>query len=349
MAGQAVAARHGVRRLVPSELRRWAYPKLAPSRAFVDLGRGCAATLLVAGSQRGGTTWLASLATEAFHCRLVFEPLRREHIAAAAPCSFNRYVAPGEDAPELERYVRLALSGRVRSFWSDRWNTTRVSSHRVVKEIGQNLLLPWIAEAFPEVPIVLVLRHPLASAASAVALGWDARLEETLDQPALLAGPLAPFADAVDGHRRSADPLARHVLRWCVETAVPATMLDPSRVLVVFFEDLERDPAGEMARLDRHLERASTRRWRARPLDDAALRRPSFTDWRGTAGATRTAGTTGDERVRAVLAQRGPGGDEAMALIRAFGLERLYGAGPGPLVGPDDALGALSGRAPSVS
>lgn len=324
---------------MPSAVRRRLYHKLLPSNTFVDLSHDLRRTVLVAGSQRSGTTWLAALLVEAYHCRLVFEPLRNDHVADAVPCSFNRFVDPGQVDAELERYVHRALSGRVRSQWSDRWNTVRVARNRVVKEIGQNVLLPWIVNRFPQMPAVLVLRHPFTSAASAAELGWDARLTETLDQPSLVEGPLAPFAELVREYRSSPDPLLRHVLRWCVETVVPVLLLDPARVLVVFFEELSADPRREMARVGRYLEEAAPRRWKERPVKASALRRPSFTDWRSSAGATA------EERFRSFEGSLGARLEEAVAMVSAFGLDRLYGAGPDPLVGPDEALGVSPGGA----
>jgi hypothetical protein len=317
---------------VPEALRKWAYPKLLPSSAFVDLGGDASHTVYVAGSQRSGTTWLASLLVEMYRCRLVFEPLREDHVPDAVGCSFNRYLDPGAHDGALERYALDALSGRVRSPWSDRWNTVRVARRRVVKEIGQNLLLPWIARRFPQMPVVLVLKHPLTSAFSAAELGWADRLAETLDQPELLAGPLSPMAAVVREFSGMTDPFLRQVLRWCVETYVPVQLLDRERVVVVFFENLSRDPRREMDRVSSYLDRFGRRGWRARAVDSRALRRPSFTDWR------RTAGTTAEDRFRTSLERIGGRAQEAMALVSEFGLDGIYGRVPDPLVAPGDLL-----------
>jgi hypothetical protein len=54
-------------------------------------------------------------------------------------------------------------------------NTGFVFRRRIIKEIRSNLMLRWLAGISPCTPVVLLVRHPLAVAASWLQLGWGGR------------------------------------------------------------------------------------------------------------------------------------------------------------------------------
>jgi hypothetical protein len=299
--------------------------------------------LLLASSGRSGSTWLSEVLIEGLRCRYVFEPLARDHVRVARSVPWGRYADPADPDPALAAVMTPILQGRVRSKWSDVYNRARLPPHRHVKEIRATNMLPWLCARYPTMPTVYLLRHPVPAAWSATELGWDPVLSEFLGQPALTDGPLAPYRDVITAAARDDSPFVRHVLRWCMENTVPVDMLAPGSVHVVFYEDLVVDPRGELRRLTAFLGRFPSGRWQIGELEPAVFGRASVSNWRRTRvkeGVGRL--SAWQDTVPPPLVER------ALTLVAAFGLDRLYGAGPTPLVPPDEVLRG-SGGAGSVS
>lgn len=314
-----------------------------PTVAFLDLNHDPKRTILLAGSARSGSTWLSEVLVDQLRCRFVFEPLRRDRVALARAVRFGQYAAPDREDPELARVVGRVLTGRVRSRWSDEYNSVRLARRRMVKEIRINNLLPWLVRRYPDTPVVYLLRHPVPSARSLAQLGWPDRLPDFFGQPELMAGPLAPMAATARHWAAEGDAFRRFVLRWCLENWVPLHRLGPVEAHVVFYEDLVADSARELERLGRYLGRfpsfAGTR-WTPATLA-TALDRPSVTNYRHTdvaAGVARLSRWIDEEDAGAVA--------DALGIVEAFGLGGLYGLGARPLVGPDAVLGSPPRAAP---
>jgi hypothetical protein len=215
---------------VRREAKRWGY---------VDRDPSLAATTLLAGSGRSGTTWVEEVIDRHHDHRVLFEPLRASEEPSIAGMPHGLYLRPDDPAPRWRQPVEDILRGRVRNRWTDHQNHVVVARRRLVKEIRANPLLPWLATRFPDVRLVWLVRHPLAVAASARSLGWDTHLDELLGQPDLVADhlePLLPVLEAVDG------PVERFVAQWCVENLVPFRMLAPDQVHLVFYEELVDRP-----------------------------------------------------------------------------------------------------------
>lgn len=307
--------------------------------AFADPHHDAARAVLVAGSARSGTTWLAELLAAGRPVRLVFEPLRRDLVRAARAVPRSYYVPPGTDDPEVEDLLRRILEGRVRSLWSDNHNRCRRAEGRVVKEVRANNLLPLVVRRFGQVPVLWILRHPLAAAYSADQLGMATELDELVSQPRLL--------DACsDEQRRAAERGAAaggveaYVLRWCLEQWLPLRHLRSGQVHVVLYEDLVADPGPVLAGVAAHLAAATTGLWGGWvPPGAGVVGRASGTSWRQRpprpgAGGGSPADRVGEwvGRVPAAALSR------SLALLELFGLSHLYGEGPRPLVGAGAVL-----------
>jgi hypothetical protein len=316
-------------------VRRWRR-LTTPDAGFVELNHDTAKTLLLASSGRSGSTWLAEVIVESFSCRMIFEPLRRDKVPVAAGVPWGRYAEPGRDDAELERVMRLILSGRVRSPWSDKFNAYRFPRRRLVKEVRATNLLPWLRPQFPEVPIIYLLRHPVAVAWSAAELGLGTFFSEFLGQSALMEGPLAPWRDVIALHAEDSDPFHRHVLRWCMENTVPIRHLPPGSVHVVFYEDLVEDPRGELQRLAAYLGRFRKGAWTFDPTRPT-VDRPSRANYRETpmmAAPDRLHSWMDSVPVASV--------ERAVALVSEFGLDGVYGASVRPNVRAEALLGSLA-------
>lgn len=260
--------------------------------------------------QRSGSTLLAEVLASAGGTRLIYEPanLPQRIVTGEAAALTALPTGAGDELAAVER----ALRGRVRGAWVDQLCDCHVVRRRVVKDVRAVGLLDLVAARHPCVPIVVLVRHPLSVALSAVALGWTDPKVGSLDEQ-----------------------LVVEVRRWTELHSAALRAPAAARALLVAYEHLVTVPDETLDRVTAHLA-AHHRTWRDLPIDRHRLNAPSSTSFRRTTPRTASEWIGTFETVdRAVL-------DETMRLLDAAGLGDLYGESPEPLVGPD-ALG----RAPS--
>ena len=276
----------------------------------------------MAGSARSGTTWVGDLLAEAARARVVFEPFNHERVPAFGSIDPFPYRRPGDDDPALAAFCSDVLAGKVRGPWVDRKVNRLVSQRRVVKAVRANLALTWLADRFPEVPIVLVVRHPCAVVASRMALGWspDPDIEALLAQPRLVADHLKPFADVIAS---ATSEEARNAVVWCVHHLVPLRQYEPGRYHALFYESLCTEPASELPRL------LAAVGGDLRTPAASRVERPS------TTSRSDSAIVTGDDRIsswrRSLDAAQIA---RVLEVVRGFGLDTLYDESPMPLGNP---------------
>jgi hypothetical protein len=265
----AVSRRTRARWFLRRAFRRTRARLLAP--VYWDRLRDPAHAVAVVGTARSGTTWLGGLLANGLGARIVFEPLHPVHVPRAAKFGLMPFRAPQDDDPELEAFCRDVFSGALRGWWIDRQAARLLPTGRVVKSVRANLMLGWLRRRFPEVPTVLLVRHPAAVVLSRMEAGWP----PAMDVDAMLADErlvAAHLADHIEWARTLRTTEARHALVWGIHYLVATAQHRPDDgTTVVFYEDLVNDPAGVLggiyARIGRTPADASPR----------ALRRPSPT------------------------------------------------------------------------
>jgi len=148
---------------------------------------------------------------------------------------------PGEWNGEIDRILR----GEIRHWWCDRFNSTGIYRRRVIKAVRINLMLDYVAERWPGVKIVFVLRDPLSVVNSQIAMmkqGWvmQWKPEFALHQPRLMADWLEPFRQLIES---SHGVVRRQAMKWCIENLVPLSRL-PRRgnALIVRYDELVQNP-----------------------------------------------------------------------------------------------------------
>jgi hypothetical protein len=240
----------------------------ARGQLYIDIGNNCGDAVFVAGSGRGGTTWIAELINFDNSYRLIFEPMNRLRVPLSKPFSDGLYIRPDDNDPNLLEPIRTILSGRLRNKWSDRFNRQPFPRKRLIKDNTANLWLRWLYAHFPEVPIVLVVRHPGAVVCSRIMNQWRHDLQTYLSQPALMTDFLSPFKSELE---KATTPFEMLLQRWCVETYVPLKQFAPGQIHVTFYENFCLQPQLEIVRLFGYL----GRRWDYRVL--RGLHRPSIT------------------------------------------------------------------------
>jgi len=289
-------------------------------RVAIDVGSDPARTLFLAGSPRSGTTWLAEIINHRNRYRTIFEPFRPARVPLTRSFRSRQYMRPGIDDPALTRPIDQILAGRIRDAWTDQHNTRLIANRRLVKDPWSSLMLGWMSRRYPEMPVVLVIRHPCAVVASQLAMGawkWHVDLEDVLSQRTLIEDHLAPHLDVI---RAAETVFERHVVLWCIENLVALSQLEGRRAHIVFYEELCLDPIPQLERLFAFV---------GAPFDSADapdMLRPS--------ALTRTdsAIATGEGLVDGWRRHVNPRESRRTAsLLAAFGLDTLYAEGPVPV------------------
>jgi len=277
----------------------------------VDVNRDHWNSVFLAGSGRSGTTWVSEIINYRNRYRLVFEPFHPGKVDICENFRLKQYLRPDDRREEYLGAARRVLTGRIRSSWTDRFNRKFVARRRLIKDIRANLLLGWMRENFPGMPIVLLLRHPCAVAASRLALGWRDNLSETMEQEELVEDFLGPVETEI---RAARNALERHVFSWCIDNYVPLRQFGPGEIHLAFYENFVVYPEDEIRRLFAFL---------SEDFDGCVyrtLRRPSPLSRKGenpSVDAWRRCVT--DSQLERVV--------EVLGL---FGLDRVYGEGALP-------------------
>ncbi len=127
--------------------------------------------------------------------------------------------------------VGFVVRGRIIS------NTRVFSLRRIVKAIRLNLLLPWVQENFPKLRKVILIRHPLAVAISAIRKGFTVPdIEEIyLSQHPLVA---SLNLNGISKVPLGQTDVEKWIIAWCIETSTLLTTKVLPGVKFVFYEDI---------------------------------------------------------------------------------------------------------------
>jgi hypothetical protein len=247
-----------------------------PHKLFFDR-HDLSKAAVVAGSGRSGTTWVGQVLGAVSHYRLMFEPFHVRETRLIRDWHYRQYVRPDDRRTTYVEPASLILSGRVRSHWIDKLNGEVLPRGRLIKDIRIQLLLPWMHKTFPDIPIVIITRHPCAVALSRMALGWQTSLDGLLEQEELVDDYLSPFVSEME---RAKDEFDKNFILWCAENYVPMKYFsrknyvpamhasgDPA--LITRYEDICANPEAEFNKL------ANFCGWRMREESMPLMRQPS--------------------------------------------------------------------------
>lgn len=286
-------------------------------------------TVFLAGTGRSGTTWLAEVLNAQNDFRLLFEPFFQDEVALFRGWwKPHLYLRPYEVKGRYTESIRWVIEGRLRDPWVDHFNRRWIARRRLIKEIRANLFLKWLRTAYPELPIIFLLRHPVACALSQARMEWPPRFDRFLEQPALMEDHLNPYRDLL---REWPTLFEARVVMWCCLNWVPLRQMKPGEMDVIFYEDLCRRPAEVLPplyerigvrygpRMEQHLRRLSAL---STPASAIAQQDDPVTAWQGQVSAEEV--------------------ERAMAILRRFGLDRIYDESPQPRLPASECLNLFS-------
>lgn len=303
---------------------------------FLELNHRPSRSALVLGSGRSGTTWLAESIARRHRSRLLFEPFHP--FLRSLEGELRLFLHPTDKNDTFEQSVHRVLSGRVRTVHVDQVLCARLPRSRVVKDVHAGNLLPWLHTNYPTLPIVFVVRHPIAVSFSRHRSSSFHGLGDYLATPAGRSdaenSPVAAWLPLYDRYRKDPEPLVRLVAEWCIENVYPLGCIDDAGVALAFYETIVLNPVAEIARLAEFCQDALGPHAQ---MTESEARQPSAMDWFGTAAAARESGDWEqrlsrwtDEVPRATT-------ERCLDVLAAFGLDRLYDDNPLPIRAPSAA------------
>lgn len=282
---------------------------------YLDTNRDHRNTVFLAGSGRSGTTWVSDVINYKNDYRLIFEPFHPNRVQICRNFKSKQYLRPDDRRKEFLEPAKKIVSGAIRDRWIDRFHKRFLARRRLIKDIRANLLLRWLHANFPEMKIVLLLRHPYPVVESRLRLGWRDNLAETMSQEELVEDFLLPFEAEIQQART---PFERHVFLWCIDNYVPLRQFGPGEVQPVFYENLLAHPEDELDRLFSFLGKDFDERVYQKMQQPSAL-------------SNKVSGhRTPDEWRRSVSI---PQLKRTIDILALFGLEAIYGEDSMPNAG----------------
>ncbi len=250
-------------------------------------------SIIVAGSGRSGTTWIARVLASCRGCISVHEPLKRSIVPAvplpeAFPDVPGLYLRATSPNAAWQSFFDDVFAGRISNHWTrgdcvrvPKWSeqyplierafyriakyryqlAERRADCRIVKMIRGNLLLAWLVRNF-EFPVLYLLRHPCAVVASRLRWNWPCDLDGVFAQESLAQDYLNPYSDVL---QECSTPLERMAALWCVENLVPLSQLPLVNVRAATYESFTDDPQVAFADLFSHFGLTPTR-WTEKQL-----------------------------------------------------------------------------------
>lgn len=206
-------------------------------------------TILLLGSGRSGTTWVAASLAAPFRYRLLFEPFHASHVPDARLVA-DRFVCPQQLTSEIVRFCHAGLNDEIDSDWIAQGSNRRLRMHRwrfwprvrICKSIRTNLLVPVYGAIYGSaLPIVVLMRHPGAVVESflRVRFPWAFDIEQLLQQTSLQeeygipVDRLGAYADSEVGIL---------AVRWVIENAYLLKHGNSLGITLIHYEDLVTEP-----------------------------------------------------------------------------------------------------------
>ncbi len=235
--------------------------------SYSDDNPGMHSVVLLAGSGRSGSTWLADVISSLTGMRVIFEPLlpnmydevsgkfiftKSDHPEKEGKNKeFRLFIKDDAEANALTDSLQNVFFGKIpRNEWRDR-RLKKLNYHgRIIKEIRANLILPFISANFQKIDIICVLRHPCAVVSSQFYLGWKHDMDEILSQKDLLDYLPTRFIELAHSLNTDIEKLA---FRWALENYIPLTQLPPGACTYISYEHLVINDPSEWEILEKSI------------------------------------------------------------------------------------------------
>ena len=207
--------------------------------------------LIITGTGRSGTTWLADIISSPLGFTAILEPLHLSNkYVREVGFSWTPYLPPDTKREDVVTMFRKILSGKT----ADGFKTidTHIlkifgSKFFVLKFIRLNRLLPWLLNNFRlKYKPILIIRHPCGVIYSQMMHPYfppPPKINE--DDKHLILEFFPHLTHYFDESRE-------HILRaisWALDNFIPLHFLNPDEFILVSYEKLVIDPVEEIAKI----------------------------------------------------------------------------------------------------
>ena len=299
--------------------------KILNTRFFIDYGTSYKNTIFLAGTSRSRTTWMSNVINYKNKYRYMFEPFYGKKVDMCKHFEDKQYLHPANQNDVYLNPTRHILCGKVKADWVDRFNEKAFSNKRLIKSIRANLWLRWLYLNFPDLPIIFLLRHPLAVAASKVKFGWKRSLKSYLGQDDLKRDFLHPFyseiKDSEERYQITGDSFENHIFSWCIKNYVPLKQFSTNEICIIFYENTCVQPELEVQKIFSYL----NKQYDGQVLE--SIKQPSQLSRKDS--SIVTGGNLISSWKQHLTNQQI---ERAMEILNMFGLDRLYSRSKLPCV-----------------
>lgn len=242
-------------------------------------------TIIVAGSPRSGTTILMDVLGVIQDYKILFEPLNPLYYPETIKVGFESrtYLPPNADWKEGEEYLKKIFTGNViyDSSWLEKGDYSKknfgsyvysyldqikpekfihqiMGNKLLIKFVGLNRLLPWVAERFQLRRMIFIIRHPCGYVASRLVPGYTPPDEVSIDiKPIPTSKDIINEASKINGlspsllNRLKKIKTVEEILAasWCMDTYVPLSYKKPHPWTLVTYEKLIKEGEKEIKRI----------------------------------------------------------------------------------------------------
>lgn len=244
-----------LQRVLPRSVSWRIEDRLLPSM-FIERpgGRRC----LLMGTGRSGTTWVEELINFRDDHRVIFEPFAL-HNPRGSKLFHSRcpYFGAGQWTDEHAAALRYLFGGCFRDAWMDCQNGFgRVYRHRLIKAIRCLAFADHVVQTFPDMPVVYLVRNPYAVLLSMRKGEWFPQIPQD-EFLALLLGNDALVEAWTGRHekliRSCTSQYEQRMLLWALANRIAMSVLKPGDALLLFYEDIMREPELFARQLIRHV------------------------------------------------------------------------------------------------
>jgi hypothetical protein len=203
-------------------------------KLFFELRKTERPTLIIAGYTRSGTTYLAYLLSGILKSRCIHEPLHPEF---SPPVSFfheREAKSVIQDSAKHLAALQAVFRAEYRGVRRDIGPRAIYSGRRIIKLVRANFYLDLIAELLPDVPILFLIRNPLACIASRSNKEWLVPDHSNCIQDIL---PLLNEAQK-DLVNKEEDHHKKLAISWCLDNYMALTNLKNEKFKFVYYENI---------------------------------------------------------------------------------------------------------------
>jgi len=173
-------------------------------------------SVVIIGSTRSGTTYLMENLNENNEYRIIFEPFNPEYVEDWTSFSARPYI--DESSSEEEKKVLYrTLRGHIECNWVNKFNRQHSNNQRILKSVRGQLLIPFTAAEYPEIPIIYLLRSPFEVVESRINYLFDENdFQLILNQKTFIEKYYSQTPlDSIQNKIKT--PAGKHAFLWCLE------------------------------------------------------------------------------------------------------------------------------------